>query len=192
MICCSQRKMTVILNTRENQGGIVNSDSIQAHYFHEHQTEREGERERGRERLRMNTCKLPKLPWKLQEEPEEQWRSQPKASYRSSQPQQEQCRFCHMGSRMLIKGDKSTSRVFFPLPHHFFFFACRVIIIACAFPSFIFYELSFATPWGMLDLPWPGIRPIPPALGVQSLNCWTTKEVLLCIYGLTPTFLLVV
>ena len=107
--------MTVILNTRENQGGIVNSDSIQAHYFHEHQTEREGERERGRERLRMNTCKLPKLPWKLQEEPEEQWRSQPKASYRSSQPQQEQCRFCHMGSRMLIKGDKSTKPVKHPL-----------------------------------------------------------------------------
>ena len=115
MICCSQRKMTVILNTRENQGGIVNSDSIQAHYFHEHQTEREGERERGRERLRMNTCKLPKLPWKLQEEPEEQWRSQPKASYRSSQPQQEQCRFCHMGSRMLIKGDKSIKPVKHPL-----------------------------------------------------------------------------
>ena len=30
----------------------------------------------------------------------------------------------------------------------------------------------------MWDLvPWPQIKPRPPALGVQSLNCWTTREV---------------
>ena len=31
---------------------------------------------------------------------------------------------------------------------------------------------------GMQDLvPWPGIKPGPPALGAQSLNFWTTREV---------------
>ena len=32
--------------------------------------------------------------------------------------------------------------------------------------------------WGMRDLvPWPGMKPGPPALGVWSLNHWTTREV---------------
>ena len=30
----------------------------------------------------------------------------------------------------------------------------------------------------MQDLvPWPGIKPWPPALGVQSVKCWSTQEV---------------
>ena len=28
-----------------------------------------------------------------------------------------------------------------------------------------------------ISVPWPGIEPVPPALGAQSLNHWTTKEV---------------
>ena len=28
------------------------------------------------------------------------------------------------------------------------------------------------------ELPLPGIRPVPPAVEVQSLNHWTTREVL--------------
>ena len=33
------------------------------------------------------------------------------------------------------------------------------------------------TPWSMWDLPRPGIKPVPPALGVQSLNHWIAREV---------------
>ena len=30
----------------------------------------------------------------------------------------------------------------------------------------------------MQDLvPWPGIKPWPPAVGVQSVKCWSTQEV---------------
>ena len=49
------------------------------------------------------------------------------------------------------------------------------------------YFLSFAWSlrWGMWTLslgmwdlvPWPGFKPMPAALGVQSLNHWTTREV---------------
>ena len=32
--------------------------------------------------------------------------------------------------------------------------------------------------WDIWDLiPWPGVKLQPPALGVQSLSCWTTREV---------------
>ena len=32
--------------------------------------------------------------------------------------------------------------------------------------------------WGVRDLvPWPGMKPGPPALGAQSLSHWTTREV---------------
>ena len=30
-------------------------------------------------------------------------------------------------------------------------------------------------------VPWPGIEPVPPALGVQSLSCWTTRKVSPCL-----------
>ena len=31
-------------------------------------------------------------------------------------------------------------------------------------------------------LPWPGIKPMPPALSVQSLNHWITREVPMCLH----------
>ena len=30
--------------------------------------------------------------------------------------------------------------------------------------------------WGILD-PWPGIEPVPSALGAVCLKCWTAREV---------------
>ena len=36
---------------------------------------------------------------------------------------------------------------------------------------------------GVWDLvPWPGIKPGPPALGLWSLNQWTTREVPVCLF----------
>lgn len=35
----------------------------------------------------------------------------------------------------------------------------------------------------MWDLPWPGIEPMTPTVGVWSLNNWTTREALLIIKG---------
>ena len=44
---------------------------------------------------------------------------------------------------------------------------CRIFVVVCGIFS-----------CGMRDLvPWPGMEPRPPALGVRSLNCWTTREV---------------
>ena len=36
-------------------------------------------------------------------------------------------------------------------------------------------ELLCCSLWDLV--PWPGIKPVPPALGVQSLSCWTTREI---------------
>ena len=46
--------------------------------------------------------------------------------------------------------------------------------------SFYFIHLNFwpcCIAHGIL-VPWPGIKPVSPTLGVQSLNHWTTREVL--------------
>ena len=52
--------------------------------------------------------------------------------------------------------------------------ACRIFIAACGLFSCGTWTLGC----GMWDLvPWPGIEPGPPALGVQSLTHWTTREV---------------
>ena len=70
-------------------------------------------------------------------------------------------------------------------------FILKILFIYLTVPSLswgmqVFYlccgiqTLSF----GMWDLvPWPGIEPGPPALGVKSLSHWTTREVpqLLCV-----------
>ena len=51
--------------------------------------------------------------------------------------------------------------------HKIFFVTCR-----------IFSCVTKALSCSMWDLvPWPGIEPRPPALGMQSFNCWTTREV---------------
>ena len=44
----------------------------------------------------------------------------------------------------------------------------------------LYFVLLFcsATPCGIWDLPWPGIKPVPPVLEARSLNHWTTTEVL--------------
>ena len=41
---------------------------------------------------------------------------------------------------------------------------------------FLFIYL-FIWPHGFWDLPWPGIKPVPPAVEVWSLNHWTVREV---------------
>ena len=46
------------------------------------------------------------------------------------------------------------------------------------FYLFLLIYLLLAKPCGRWDLPLPGIEPRPPALGAQSLNHWTTREVL--------------
>ena len=45
--------------------------------------------------------------------------------------------------------------------------------------KFLFIYLAVpGLTWGMWDLvPWPGIKPGPPALGAQGLKHWTTREV---------------
>ena len=42
----------------------------------------------------------------------------------------------------------------------------------------MFFPLSWpcSVAYGIL-VPWPGIEPMPPAVEVQSLNHWTSKEV---------------
>ena len=51
----------------------------------------------------------------------------------------------------------------------------RVLVSACKIFSCCMWTLSC----GMWDLvPWPGIKSGPTALGVQSLNHWTTREIL--------------
>ena len=50
----------------------------------------------------------------------------------------------------------------------------NLLVVACGIFSCGTWTLSC----GMWDLvPWPGIEPGPPALGVQSLSHWTTREV---------------
>ena len=57
----------------------------------------------------------------------------------------------------------------------------KIIIIIILFiylffkQKFLFYLFGRAA-CGIL-VPWPGIEPTPPAVEVQSLNHWTTKEV---------------
>ena len=58
----------------------------------------------------------------------------------------------------------------------FIYLAVQVLVVACG--ALIFTETCRMFSCGMWDLvPWPGIKPAPPALGVQSLNHWTTREV---------------
>ena len=46
---------------------------------------------------------------------------------------------------------------------------CRVFVAA---------HRTLDLSWGMWDLVfWPGMEPGPPALGVQRLSCWTTREI---------------
>ena len=43
---------------------------------------------------------------------------------------------------------------------------------------YLFYLVALGLSCGRWDLaPWPGNEPKPPALGVCSLNHWTTREV---------------
>ena len=46
---------------------------------------------------------------------------------------------------------------------------------------FLFWLPSLAS--GIL-IPWPGVKPVCPAVDMQSLNHWTTREVLLFLEGL--------
>ena len=48
------------------------------------------------------------------------------------------------------------------------------------FFNFFFFFLTFWLCSGACGIlvPWPGIKPVPPAVEVQSLNHWTTREAL--------------
>ena len=65
---------------------------------------------------------------------------------------------------------------------------CFLELSEISSPPFFFF--FFATLLGILEFPWPEIEPVPPALQAQSLNRWTTKEVLFpqmfLIQGLNP------
>ena len=57
---------------------------------------------------------------------------------------------------------------------YLFVWFCQVFFAACG--NFSCHRQTLIC--GMQDLvPWPGIKPRPPALGVWSLSHWTTKEV---------------
>ena len=60
--------------------------------------------------------------------------------------------------------------------------ACRILGLSCSMQTF-----SCGT-WDLV--PWPGIEPRLPALGVQSLSHWTTREVPFLGDLLLPPFLL--
>ena len=58
---------------------------------------------------------------------------------------------------------------------------CSTYVIAWIFCSKkvetrrTFFFWPHPTAWGILG-PWPGIKPVPPAVGAQSPNYWTTRE----------------
>ena len=62
--------------------------------------------------------------------------------------------------------------------------AHRVYSISSAFFfSFNIYLAALGLSCGMWDLvPWPGIRPRPPSLGVWSFSQWTTREAQQCLF----------
>ena len=65
------------------------------------------------------------------------------------------------------------------LPHVLFLFFVHLHrFLAVALRASIFIAACWILSSGMWDLaPWPGIKPKPPALGVQSLSHWTSREV---------------
>ena len=79
------------------------------------------------------------------------------------------------------------SRIFGP-----FVFFLKTVQILCQFKKYLIiifiYLAVLGLGWGMWDLvPWPGIKPGPPALGACSLGHWTTREVpfanfLICLF----------
>ena len=64
------------------------------------------------------------------------------------------------------------------------------LVAACRIFSYNIQTLSCST-WDLF--PWPGIEPVPPTLGVQSLSHWTTREVprmnTLIYYFITYSFM---
>ena len=80
------------------------------------------------------------------------------------------------GTEVIVRGLVSFPFLFFL---YLFICLCRGFVATCGLFS-----------WGMWDLvPRPGIEPGPPALGMQSLSHWTTREVPpspFLRYGLSP------
>ena len=63
-----------------------------------------------------------------------------------------------------IFGSNWISRVCFVNSHLFLFIYLAALGLHCGMPTLV---------------PWPGIQPGPPALGVQNLNCWKSLKKLL-------------
>ena len=77
-------------------------------------------------------------------------------------------------SLLILAWGFPSSFFFFLIFIHLFIWLHRVFVAACG----IFVVACRIFSCGMWDLvPWPGIKPGPPALGGRSLNCWTTREV---------------
>ena len=59
---------------------------------------------------------------------------------------------------------------------------CRVLVAACGvfFLAVARELLIVACMWDLV--PWPGIKPGPPALGAQSLSHWTSREVPMLLF----------
>ena len=63
---------------------------------------------------------------------------------------------------------------------YLFIWLCQVLVGVCGIFNWDLQTVSC----GMWDLgPWPGIKPWPPALGAQSLNHRTTREVPAPVYS---------
>ena len=74
----------------------------------------------------------------------------------------------------LTTGPPGKSSYPFSFNIYLFIWLCWVLVVAHG----IFIAACGISHCGMQDLvPWPGIKPEPPALGAQRLNRWTTREV---------------
>ena len=65
------------------------------------------------------------------------------------------------------------------LKFYLFIWLHRVLVIAFEVFNWSTWTLSCSM-WDVV--PWPGIEPRPPALGVQSLSRWTTRKVLYFLF----------
>ena len=55
-----------------------------------------------------------------------------------------------------------------------FIWLCQVLVVSCEF-LVAAYELFSFDMWDLV--PWPGVKPWPPALAAWSLGHWTTSKV---------------
>ena len=79
------------------------------------------------------------------------------------------CFKCHLLESVvyLLPSEIHLCRLFFFFNIYLFIWQYWVLVVAC--------RIFSCSMWALL--PWPGLRPSPPALEAQSLSHWTTREV---------------